>query len=81
VHNVLHYAVPNIPAAVPRTSTYALTNATLPYLEEIASKGIRKAASDNPLLGSGINCADGFITHQAVADSFLMKWKPWNEVI
>lgn len=81
VHNVLHYAVPNIPAAVPRTSTYALTNATLPYVEEIASKGIRKAASDNPLLGTGINCADGFITHQAVAESFRMKWKPWDKII
>lgn len=81
VHNVLHYAVPNIPAAVPRTSTYALTNATLSYIEEIASKGIRKAASDNSMLGSGINCAEGIITHQAVADSFRMKWKSWDKII
>jgi alanine dehydrogenase len=81
VHNVLHYAVPNIPAVVPRTSTYALTNATLSYIEEIASKGIRKAASDNYLLGSGINCAGGIVTHQAVAESFQMKWKPWDKII
>jgi alanine dehydrogenase len=81
VHNVVHYAVPNIPATVPRTSTYALTNATLPHIEEIASKGIRKAVSDNPLLSSGINCAGGVVTHQAVAESFQMKWKPWNKVI
>jgi alanine dehydrogenase len=80
VHNVVHYAVPNIPAAVPRTSTYALTNATLPYIKEIASKGIRKAASDNPLLSSGINCAGGIVTHRAVAESFQMKWKPWDKV-
>jgi alanine dehydrogenase len=81
VHNVVHYAVPNIPAAVPRTSTYALTNATLPYIEEIASKGIRKAASDNSLLGSGINSAGGIVTHHAVAESFQMRWKPWDKVI
>jgi alanine dehydrogenase len=81
VHSIVHYGVPNIPAAVPRTSTYALTNATLPYIEEIASKGIRKAASDNPLLSSGINCAGGIVTHQAVAESFQMKWKPWDKVI
>jgi alanine dehydrogenase len=81
VHDVVHYAVPNIPAAVPRTSTYALTNATIPFIEEIASKGIRKAASDNPLLSSGMNCAGGIVTHQAVAESFQMKWKPWNKVI
>jgi alanine dehydrogenase len=81
VHNIIHYGVPNIPAAVPRTSTYALTNATLPYIEEIASKGIRKAVSDNSLLGSGINCAGGVVTHQAVAESFQMKWKPWDKVI
>jgi alanine dehydrogenase len=81
VHNVVHYGVPNMPASVPRTSTYALTNATLPYIEEIALKGIKKAASDNSLLSSGINCAGGFITHQAVAESFQMKWTPWDKVI
>jgi len=53
----------------------------MPFIEEIASKGIRKAASDNPLLGSGMNCAGGIVTHQAVADSFQMKWKPWSKVI
>ena len=81
VHNVVHYGVPNIPASVPRTSTYALTNATLPYIEQIASKGIRNAASDNFLLGTGINCAGGIVTHRAVAESFQIKWKPWDKVI
>jgi alanine dehydrogenase len=81
LHNVVHYAVPNIPAAVPRTSTYALTNATLPYIRTIASKGIRKAAVDDPALACGINCAKGVIVHPAVGEAFRMNVKPWQEVL
>jgi alanine dehydrogenase len=81
LHDVIHYAVPNIPAAVPRTSTYALTNATLPYIQTVASKGIKKAASEDESLASGINCAKGVLTHTAVAESFHMKGKPWYKVI
>jgi alanine dehydrogenase len=81
LHNVIHCAVPNIPATVPRTSTYALTNATFPYIRAIASKGIKKAASNDNSLASGINCAKGIITYNAVAASFHMKWKPWNTAI
>lgn len=79
--NVLHYGVPNIPAAVPRTSTYALTNATLPYVVAIADKGIKAAASEDASLASGINLANNVVTHPAVASSFGMKWRPWNKVI
>jgi alanine dehydrogenase len=81
LYDVLHYAVPNIPAAVPRTSTYALTNATLPYIQAIASKGMKKAASEDESLASGINLGQGTLTHAAVAKSFGMKWKPWQKII
>jgi alanine dehydrogenase len=80
-HGVIHYAVPNIPAAVPRTSTYALTNATLPYVRTIASKGIRTAAADDPALACGINCANGFVVHAAVGMAFGIKIKPWQEAL
>jgi alanine dehydrogenase len=80
-YGVVHYAVPNIPAAVPRTSTYALTNATLPYIRTIASKGISKAATDDPALARGINCANGFVVHAAVGEAFGMKIKPWQEAL
>jgi alanine dehydrogenase len=81
IYDVIHYGVPNIPASVPKTSTYALTNTTLPYIQTIASKGIKKAAADDALLACGINCAKGILTHRAVAESFYMKWKPWHKVI
>lgn len=81
VHEVIHYGVPNIPASVPRTSTFALTNATLPYIRTIASKGLRQAAQDDPSLARGINLAGGVLTHLAVAESFRMPWKQWDSVI
>jgi alanine dehydrogenase len=81
VNDVIHYGVPNIPAAVPRTSTYALTNATLPYVREIAAKGIKKAARENTSLAGGINVARGVLTYAAVAEAFGMEWKPWHNVI
>ncbi|HVN95494.1 MAG TPA: alanine dehydrogenase [Syntrophorhabdaceae bacterium] len=81
LYGVLHYAVPNIPAAVPRTSTFALTNATFPYLQAIATKGIEKASAENNALASGINLVNGDLTHAAVAESLSMKWKPWRKVI
>ncbi len=80
LYDVIHYAVPNMPASVPRTSTFALTNATLPYIETIASLGVKKAASKDPLIASGINVKKGAITHPAVAEAFGMKWKKWDKV-
>ncbi|MDP1808500.1 MAG: alanine dehydrogenase [Actinomycetota bacterium] len=59
VHDVLHYAVTNIPSAVPNTSTYALTNSTLPWLLQLAGKGWRQACLDNPALRKGLNVVDG----------------------
>lgn len=81
VHGVIHYGVPNMPASVPRTSTYALTNATLPYVRAIASKGLRKAADQDPSLASGINMAKGVLTHPVVAKSLGMDWKAWQKLV
>jgi len=66
-HGVVHYAVANMPGAVPRTSTLALTNATLPYALQLANKGIRRAIAENVALRQGVNVAAGQITHAAVA--------------
>ena len=64
---VVHYCVSNMPGAVPHTSTYALTNATMAYALEIADRGWRAAAADDPGLAKGVNVVDGQLTHQAVA--------------
>jgi alanine dehydrogenase len=68
-HDVIHYAVGNIPGAVPHTSTYALTNATLPYLLELATKGLEQARQQDPALAHGVNTMNGKITHPAVAEA------------
>jgi alanine dehydrogenase len=69
VDNVLHYCVSNMPAAVPHTSTFALTNATFPYLLELANKGIERACKDHPGLCAGVNTWRGDVTHPGVAAS------------
>ncbi|NYV63935.1 MULTISPECIES: alanine dehydrogenase [Bacillaceae] len=66
-HGVVHYAVANMPGAVPRTSTIALTNVTIPYAVQIATKGVLKAVNDNPAIKSGVNVANGHVTYEAVA--------------
>jgi alanine dehydrogenase len=68
-HGVVHYAVGNIPGAVPHTSTYALTNATLPYLVAVADHGLVGAAGADPGLAAGINVVGGAVTNPAVADA------------
>ena len=67
VKGVLHYCVPNIPGVVPRTSTLALTNVTLPFMIEIAELGLEKAKSENSALAKGMNVYDGKIVHPKVA--------------
>ena len=69
-HGVVHYSVPNIPGAVPRTSTIALTNATLPYILRIADQGLVKAAMEDGSLAKGINTYQGRVTNPPVAESF-----------
>ncbi|MBA9041279.1 alanine dehydrogenase [Bacillus aryabhattai] len=66
-HGVVHYAVANMPGAVPRTSTIALTNVTVPYALQIASKGVHKTIAQNEALKLGVNVANGAITYEAVA--------------
>lgn len=68
-HGVVHYAVANMPGAVPRTSTIALTNVTVPYAIQIANKGFRKACFENEALLKGINTLGGFVTYEAVAEA------------
>ena len=69
VDGVLHYCVSNMPAAVPHTSTMALTNATLPYLLEMANHGLEKAVAGSPALLAGVNTCNGQVTHPGVAES------------
>lgn len=80
-HNVIHYAVANMPGAVPQTSTIALTNATVPYALEIANKGISRALIENVPLSKGLNVADGEITYEAVAKSLGYNHITVNEVL
>jgi alanine dehydrogenase len=68
VHDVLHYAVGNMPGAVPHTSTYALTNVTLPYILEVALDGVEGAARHDPALALGVNVVAGKITNGPVAE-------------
>ena len=81
VEGVLHYAVTNMPGAVPRTSTRALTLNTLSYVLEIANLGWQVAAKKNAALAKGINLVEGNITHQAVAEAFNLPYTPLNEVL
>jgi alanine dehydrogenase len=69
LHGVIHYAVGNMPGAVPHTSTYALTNATLPFQLEVAAHGPRGAAGRNPSLLHGLNTCGGSVTYAAVAEA------------
>jgi alanine dehydrogenase len=70
VHDVIHYCVTNMPGAVGRTSTYALTNVTLPYVLQLAKKGLEKAIRESPALAQGVNVRDGRVTNPAVAATF-----------
>jgi alanine dehydrogenase len=72
MYGVIHYAVGNIPGAVPHTSTYALTNATLPYLLELACKGLVASCQRDPALAFGVNTVGGSVTHSAVAEALDM---------
>ena len=74
VDGVVHYCVANMPGAVPRTSTMALTNATLPYALEIANKGWKKAMQENNEIKLGANVVDGKITYKAVAEAFDLEY-------
>src|SRR5207244_1508310 len=76
VHDVVHYCVGNMPGAVPNTSTYALTNVTLPYAVAVADRGLEDAARADPVLAAGVNAYGGSLTNQAVAEAHQMEWTP-----
>src|SRR5438128_6200109 len=73
VDGVIHYGVANMPGGVPRTSTLALTNATLPYAVQLANKGWKRALKENPALLKGLNMTDGKVTYPGVAEAFGME--------
>jgi alanine dehydrogenase len=73
VDGVIHYGVANMPGAVPRTSTLALTNATLPYATQLANKGWMQACKDDHALALGVNMVGGKVVYPAVAEAFRMK--------
>jgi alanine dehydrogenase len=81
VEDVTHYCVSNMPGAVPITSTFALTNVTLPYVEEIAGYGVRAAIARDPALARGVNVFDGKLTYEAVAESHGLEYAPLEEVL
>ncbi|MEH7461407.1 alanine dehydrogenase [Bacillus thuringiensis] len=80
-HGVVHYAVANMPGAVPRTSTLALTNVTVPYAVQIANKGYKKACLENTALLKGINALEGFVTFEAVAEAHGVEYKAAKELL
>ncbi len=81
VDGIVHYCVANMPGAVPRTSTLALTNATLPYAVEIANKGWKKAMAENPEIALGANVVEGLVTYKGVSEAFGLEYKPIEEMI
>jgi alanine dehydrogenase len=76
VNGVIHYCVANMPGIVPRTSTYALTNATMPYLIRLTSEGVERAIRSDPGLAKGVNLKEGKVTHVAVAESHGLPFTP-----
>jgi alanine dehydrogenase len=76
VDDIVHYCVTNMPGAVGRTSTYALTNVTLPYAVQLATKGADRAIKDNPALREGVNIKGGKVTNAAVAETFGLECVP-----
>jgi alanine dehydrogenase len=81
VDGVTHYCVANMPGAVPITSTKALTNATLPYVEAIANNGLRAAVANDPALAKGVNVVEGKLTYEAVAEAHGIDYTPLDDVL
>ncbi len=81
VDGIVHYAVSNMPGALPRTSTLALNNATLPYAVEIANKGWKKAMQENAEIKRGANVVEGKVTYSGVADAFGLKYTAIDKLL
>jgi len=78
---IVHYCVTNIPGAVPITSTYGLTNATLPFVLQIAHKGFVKALKENPALARGVNIARGKVTYRSLAQALDLPYTPLQRTL
>lgn len=78
---VVHYCVTNMPGAVPRTSTFALANATLPWVQRLAALGVEQAVVSDPGLAAGVNTGCGVLTHPGVAAAHGMAWRPVQELV
>jgi alanine dehydrogenase len=81
VHDVVHYCVGNMPGAVPNTSTYALTNVTLPYALDIAGRGLVEAVRTDPALAGGVNTFAGIVTNDGVAEAHGLEHVPLHDLI
>jgi alanine dehydrogenase len=81
VDEVVHYCVTNMPGAVARSSTFALSNVTAPYVVAIADKGCTRALSESPYLRDGLNIHDGEVTHKAVAEALELPYVPASEAL
>src|SRR4030042_753490 len=81
IDGIIHYCVGNMPGAVAKTSTLALTNATLPYAVEIANKGWKKAMQENPEIRKGANVINGQVTFKGVADAFGLKFAQIDKLL
>jgi len=81
VHDVVHYCVGNMPGAVPHTSTYALTNATLPYVVDLANKGLVRAVTEDPHLAPGVNVYKGAVVYEPVAQAHGLEYVPLTTVL
>jgi alanine dehydrogenase len=79
VDGIVHYCVANMPGAVPITSTFALTNVTLPYVEAVANRGVREAVARDRALARGVNVVDGKLTYEAVADAHGLEFSPLEQ--
>jgi len=81
VDGVIHYCVTNMPGAVARTSTFALSNVTVPFVLALADKGVRRAMADDPHLRHGLNVHDGHVTHRAVAGALKLRYVAPEEIL
>jgi alanine dehydrogenase len=80
-YGVVHYAVANMPGAVPRTSTFALTNATISYALELANKGLERSLNENSALALGVNTYRGKVTYAAVAEAVGKPYTPLSSLL
>ena len=81
VDGIIHYCVANMPGAVSMTSTIALTNATLPYALDLATKGYKKAVKQDPEIARGVNIIDGKVTYKGVAEAFGLEYTPLEKLL